>query len=440
MRRQALQTSSIVTIESLDQEGRGVAHRDGKVLFVEGALPGETIEFVPLQRKPTFEVGTAGTVLRESASRSTPRCRYFGTCGGCSMQHLEPRAQVAMKQRVLETDLEHIGKVVPEIMLPPIHGPAWGYRQRARFSVRLMPKKGGVLVGFHEKRSSHVTDMESCEVIPPRISQLLMPLRRLVGSLSSSNRVPQIELAAGDGGDALVLRHLERLTESDIGKLRQFAADTGVRLFLQPGGPETAHPLEHGADPYVSYTLPDFNLRLAFSPTEFTQVNQAVNRVLVRRVVNLLELAAGHRVADLFCGLGNFSLAVARRGAEVVGIEGGELLVKCAADNARRNGLEKRATFVQADLFKIDRAWLRNLGRFDRMLLDPPRTGAISVVHALDDDAPQRIVYVSCNPATLARDAAVLVHVKGYLLEAAGVINMFPQTSHVESIVAFRRK
>jgi 23S rRNA (uracil1939-C5)-methyltransferase len=440
MQRPAPQTSNIVTIESLDQEGRGVAHRDGKVLFVEGALPGETVEFVPLRRKPKFEVGTAGAVLRESASRVAPRCCYFGTCGGCSIQHLDSRAQVAMKQRVLETDFEHIGKVVPETMLPAIHGPAWGYRQRARFSVRVVPKKGGVLVGFHEKRSSYVADMESCEVIPPRISRLLAPLRRLVESLSISNRVPQLELAAGDGRDVLVLRHLQPLTASDIDRLRQFAADTGVRLFLQPGGPETAHPLEHGADPLIEYALPDFDLRLAFSPTEFTQVNHAVNRMLVRRALSLLEVEPGHRVADLFCGLGNFSLAAARRGAEVVGIEGSEPLVRRAADNARRNGLDRCATFIQADLFEIDRTWLRRLGRFDRLLIDPPRTGAIGVVHALDDDAPRRIVYVSCNPATLARDAAVLVHVQGYQLEAAGVVNMFPQTSHVESVAVFCRK
>jgi 23S rRNA (uracil1939-C5)-methyltransferase len=431
--------NNIITIESLDQEGRGVAHRDGKVLFVDGALPGETVEFAAFRRKPKFEVGSAGAVLRESALRVAPRCRHFGVCGGCSMQHLEPRAQVAMKQRVLEADLEHIGKVVPETMLPAIHGPAWGYRQRARFSVRLVSKKGGALVGFHEKRSSYVADMKSCDVVPPRVSELLVPLRRLVESLSISNRVPQIELAAGDGDIVLVLRHLERLTESDIGRLRQFAADTGVQWFLQPGGPDTAHPLERGSDQCIEYALPDFDLRLAFSPTEFTQVNHAINRVLVRRALNLLEFEPGHRVADLFCGLGNFSLAAARRGAEVVGIEGSEPLVRRAADNARRNGLDERATFIQADLFEIDHTWLKRLGHFERMLIDPPRTGAISVVHALDD-GPERIVYVSCNPATLARDAAVLVHVKDYLLEAAGVINMFPQTSHVESIAVFRRK
>jgi 23S rRNA (uracil1939-C5)-methyltransferase len=431
--------NNIITIESLDQEGRGVAHRDGKVLFVDGALPGETVEFAAFRRKPKFEVGSAGAVLRESALRVAPRCRHFGVCGGCSMQHLEPRAQVAMKQRVLEADLEHIGKVVPETMLPAIHGPAWGYRQRARFSVRLVSKKGGALVGFHEKRSSYVADMKSCDVVPPRVSELLVPLRRLVESLSISNRVPQIELAAGDGDIVLVLRHLERLTESDIGRLRQFAADTGVQWFLQPGGPDTAHPLERGSDQCIEYALPDFDLRLAFSPTEFTQVNHAINRVLVRRALNLLEFEPGYRVADLFCGLGNFSLAAARRGAEVVGIEGSEPLVRRAADNARRNGLDERATFIQADLFEIDHTWLKRLGHFERMLIDPPRTGAISVVHALDD-GPERIVYVSCNPATLARDAAVLVHVKDYLLEAAGVINMFPQTSHVESIAVFRRK
>jgi 23S rRNA (uracil1939-C5)-methyltransferase len=427
-----------LTVESLDQEGRGVARRDGKAIFIEGALPGETVTCTVTRRKPSYEVATLGAVIAESASRVAPRCLHFGVCGGCSLQHLDARAQVAIKQRVLEDSLWHIGRVRPEMMLPAIHGPAWGYRHRARLTVRFVPKKGGALVGFHEKHSSYVAVMDSCEVLPERISLLIGPLRRLVDGLSIRSRLPQIEIALGSGADVLVFRILEPLLPPDVEALRRFGDEHGVRIYLQPAGPDTAAPM--AADyAQLFYVLPEFDLRIGFAPTDFTQVNHAVNAVLVRRAVALLDPRPGERVADLFCGVGNFALAIARRGAAVTGFESSAELVRRATENAALNGLSANATFTEMDLYRSGAAELRAWGRFDRMLLDPPRDGAVELVKALPDDGPRRLVYVSCNPATLARDAAALVQTRGYALSAAGVVNMFPHTSHVESIAVFDR-
>lgn len=428
-----------LTVISLDQEGRGVARRDGKAIFIEGALPGETVTYSPYRKKAAYEVATLGAVLKPSNQRVEPRCRYFGTCGGCSLQHLDPRAQVAVKQRVLEDALWHIGRVRPEQILPAIHGPAWGYRHRARLAVRHVPKKGGALVGFHEKRSSYVADMASCEVLPERMSRVIRPLRDLVNALSIRSRLPQIEIAVGEEADVLVLRVLEPLLSPDVELLRRFAREHGVRLYLQPGGPETAQSMSPADEADLYYALPEFDLKIRFSPTEFTQVNHAVNQVLVRRALALLDPQSGERVADMFCGIGNFTLAIARCGASVTGAEGSAELVRRAARNAALNGLSAVASFVEMDLYRLDAARLAGLGRFDRMLLDPPRDGAVELVKCLPDDGPRRLVYVSCNPGTLARDAAVLTQTRGYRLSAAGVINMFPHTSHVESIAVFDR-
>jgi 23S rRNA (uracil1939-C5)-methyltransferase len=431
---------SILNIESLDHEGRGVAHLDGKTFFVDGALPGEICEASSYRKKPNFEQANATRILKSSPFRSAPACRWFGICGGCSHQHLDEAAQVACKQRVLEDAFAHIGKVTPESMLPPIHGPAWGYRTRARLSVRHVEKKGGMLVGFHEKRSSYVADMTSCEVLPRRISDLLPKLRALVGGLSIRDRLPQIELAAGEDIDVLVLRILEPPTPEDEAKLRAFADAHRIQFWLQPKGPDTAypfHPLE-GAE--LCYRLPEYDLVMPFRPTEFTQVNHGINRMLIRRAMRLLDPRPGERVADFFCGLGNFSLPIARQGAAVVGVEGSAGLVARAVENARRNGLEHRTEFQVADLFQMTPESYAALGVFDKLLIDPPRDGAIELVKSLPEEgAPHRIVYVSCNPATLARDAAVLVHQKGYRLVSAGVANMFPHTAHVESIALFER-
>jgi 23S rRNA (uracil1939-C5)-methyltransferase len=427
------------SIESLDNEGRGVARVDGKAIFVEGALPGETVEYSSYRRKPTYELALTTAVLKPSSQRVEPPCPHFGVCGGCSMQHLEPGAQTAAKQRVLEDALWHLARLKADLILPPISGPAWGYRHRARLSVRNVLKKGGVLVGFHETRSSYVAVMDSCRVLPPAISDLLPALKELVAGMSTPDRLPQIEVAVGDDQRALVLRNLEPLTISDQARLRSFAGTHGVSFFLQSAGPDTAvlfHPLDA---PPLRYRLPDFDVALQFRPTDFTQVNHGVNRALVRRVMALLRPSEGERIGDLFCGLGNFTLPIARLGAQVVGVEGSAALIEGARANAVLNGLADSCQFRIANLFQVTPESLAVLGRLDKLLIDPPREGAMAVIKALPDAAAGRIVYVSCNPATLARDAAVLVRERGYRLAAAGIASMFPHTSHVESIALFER-
>jgi 23S rRNA (uracil1939-C5)-methyltransferase len=423
------------TIESLDREGRGVAHRDGKTVFVEGALTGETVEYSVFRNKPTFEIGRVEAVLEPSAERVEPRCRFFGICGGCAMQHVEPGAQVAAKQRVLEDALWHIGRVRPGTMLRAIHGEPWGYRHRARLSARYVPKKGGSLIGFHERKSSYVADMTSCEVLPAAVSKLLPGLRALVDGLSIRERMPQIEVAVGDAVTVLVFRVLAPLVPGDEDALRRFADANGVQLWLQPGGPATASPFWPMKAPALDYALPDFDVRIAFLPTDFTQVNHGVNCILVRRAMALLEPQPGERVGDFFCGLGNFTLPIARLGAQVTGFEGNAGLIERARANARANGLECELRAV--DLF--DAATCAGLPGFDKALLDPPRDGAVELVKSFAANPPRRIVYVSCDPATLARDAGVLVQTQGYRLAAAGVANMFPHTAHVESIALFER-
>lgn len=433
-----------VLVTALDQEGRGIARIDGKAVFVEGALAGELVAIDIYRRKPSYDLARASEILRASPSRVAPLCPHFGVCGGCSLQHLDPAAQVAAKQRVLEDALWHIGRVRAGELLAPIHGPSWGYRQRARLSVRDVPKKGGVLVGFHERKSSFVTDMRCCPVLPSHISSLLPALRELIGSLSLRTRLPQIELAVGDeaadgtGNEVLVLRNLAPLTPADERALVAFADRHRVRLYLQPQGPATVQAF-HPPARSLSYALPDFGVRIEFQPTDFTQVNVAMNRMLVRRAIGLLAPSPGEAVADFFCGLGNFTLPIARRGATVVGVEGSAPLVRRAQANALANGLADRVRFSPGDLFEATPAGIEALGPIDKALLDPPREGAIALVKALPEARLSRLVYVSCNPATLARDAAVLVNERGFSLRAAGVVNLFPHTAHVESVALFTR-
>lgn len=427
-------------IESLDHEARGITRLDGKTVFVDGALPGEVVEYASYRRKPTFELAHLVQVLRPSPMRVTPRCPHFGVCGGCAMQHIDPSAQVAVKQRVLEDSLWHIGRVLPEHILPPIQGAPWGYRHRARLGVRKVVKKGGMLVGFHERKSSYIADMSSCEILPRHVSDLLLPLRDLFGALSISERMPQVEVAVGQHCTALVLRILEPLTAPDENLLRQFADRHQVVFYLQPKGPDTVYRFYPEAGAKLSYALPEFGLEMEFKPTEFTQVNHAVNQVLVRRAMRLLDPQPGERIADMFCGLGNFTLPIARLGATVVGIEGSEALVARGREGAQINGLAERVEFGVANLFNCTPESIAALGEFDKMLIDPPREGAIELVKALPaTGGPRRIVYVSCNPATLARDAGLLVGGLGYRFVAAGAVNMFPQTAHVESIALFER-
>ncbi len=429
----------MVRVESLDLEGRGVARIDGKVTFVEGALPGERVDVQIWERKPRFDLASTVRVVQPSSMRVAPACPHYERCGGCSLQHLDTRAQVAIKQRVLEDNLARIGRVQPETILPAIHGPAWQYRQRARLSVRMVARKGGVLVGFRERRTHYVVEMDSCEVLPRHISALIAPLRAALSQTSLAARIPQVEIAVGEGVDVLVVRVLDPLASGDLERLQAFARAHGVDVYLQPGGPDTLQPLEPARVRPLSYRLPEFDLTLAFHPSDFTQVNQAVNQVLVRRAVALLDPQPGEQVADMFCGLGNFALALARRGAQVTGVDGTQALIERAAENARRNGLDERARFWSANLYTHAQEALERLPRLDKMLVDPPRDGAAALVQALGAQAPRRLLYVSCSPATLARDAGVLVAEKGYRFRAAGVINMFPHTSHVESVALFER-
>jgi 23S rRNA (uracil1939-C5)-methyltransferase len=435
-------------IESIDHEGIGVAHVDGKVTFIDGGITGERVAFARRRSRGNFDLGTVTEVLRESAQRVAPRCRFFGTCGGCAMQHVEPMAQVAAKQRVLEDNLARIGKVRPEQVLPPIVGPAWRYRTRARLSVHHVAKKGGVLVGFHERRSSFVADTMSCEVLPREISALIPELREMFTSMQLRERIPQLELAVGADVTVFVLRHLEPLPEEDAARLRAFAdrlnASAGsvrYQWWLQPKGPDSAYPFYPAQAPALDYVLPEFGVRMAFRPTEFTQVNAGVNRVLVKRAVDLLDPRPGERVGDLFCGLGNFTLPLATRGATVIGLEGAPSLVQRGAENAAANGLSGNASFMAYDLYADAPGALARLGPVDKLLVDPPRDGAMEICKALPESGgPRRIVYVSCSPSTLARDAGLLVNVKGYRLVKAGVVNMFPHTGHVESIALFERE
>jgi 23S rRNA (uracil1939-C5)-methyltransferase len=429
-------------VESLDLEANGVARHEGKVVFVRGALPGETVTARIVRRKPRFDVAETVTVERQSAQRVTPRCPHFGVCGGCSMQHVEPRAQVSIKQRVLEDTLWHLGKLRPDTLLAPIRGPDYGYRHRARLSVRHVPKKGGVLVGFHERGSSYVADMQSCHVLPPAVAALLLPLRELVAGLSMRDRMPQVEVAQGADVLALVFRILQAPTDSDRALFRAFGARHRVEIWMQPTGPDTIELFwsPEGEASTLHYALPEFGVTMPFRPTDFTQVNAAINETLVGRAVRLLDPQPTDRVADLFCGLGNFTLPLATRAAEALGIEGSAALVQRAQDNARANGLDRTVSFRVANLFSMTPESWAALGQFDRVLIDPPREGALAVAQALAAPAarrPTRLVYVSCNPATLARDAGVLVHEGGWSLRAAGVVNMFPHTSHVESIAVF---
>ena len=426
-----------VVIESLDREGRGIARVEGKAIFIEGGLPGETVSYSSYRRKPSYEQAIATAIHAPSAERELPRCPHFGVCGGCSMQHLEARAQVAVKQRVLEDSLWHIGKLRPEtdvarclrprLGVPPARAAvgAPGAQERRRPG-RFSRAEKQLHRGYAQLRNPAAADFRPAPA-----------LRALIAGLSNPARLPQIELAAGEAVTVLVLRILDSLSPADEDMLRAFAAQHGIQFWLQTKGPDTAEPFFPTDAPPLFYSLPEFGVQIHFLPTDFTQVNHAVNRILVRRAVALLDPRPGERIADLFCGLGNFSLPIASRGAYVLGVEGNGELVRRAETNARANGLAARARFQVANLFEVPGSV--ELGGFDKLLIDPPRDGAVEVVKALGDGGPRRIVYVSCDPATLARDAEVLVQVKGYRLAAAGVINMFPHTSHVESMALFER-
>lgn len=428
-----------VLIESVDHEARGVGRNDNKVVFVENALPQEIVGVDIRRRKPSYETGVSTYIKSVSASRIKPRCVNFGVCGGCSFQHVDARTQLAIKQRVLEDALERIGSVRPEQILSPICGPQFNYRSRARLSSRYVIKKEKALVGFREKGKSYVVDMASCEVLPDHISRLLPELKLLVQSFSIRERVPQIEVACGNDVNVLAFRMLEDPSLEDLRLLEQFAAKHDLVIFMQRGGPTTLTQIYPDEPVALTYSITDMNLTYEFGLSEFTQVNTDVNSVLVRRAMSMLDLKPTDRVADLFCGLGNFSLAIARSGAQVIGLEANQELIDRAIDNAARNELSDLCDFKVANLFTDGCPDYRSLQSMDKLLIDPPRDGAAELIKGIGSDGPKKIVYVSCNPATLARDAGTLVHEHGYRLLSAGIVNMFPNTSHVESIALFGR-
>ena len=445
-------------IESMDLDAQGVAHRaDGKVVFVDGALPFEVVRANVHRKKNNWEQASLLEVLQGSSQRVRPGCPNFGlhagACGGCKMQHLEPTAQLAIKQRALEDNLWHLGKVKSETLLRPIQGPTWGYRYRARLSVRYVVKKGEVLIGFHERKSRYVADMRQCPILPPHVDALLLPLRALIANLQARDTCPQIEVACGDDVTALVLRHLEPLTESDLHQLKTFAATHHVQWWLQSKGPDTVRLMDANDPQQLAYDLPDFGIHMPFKPTDFTQVNPYINRVLVSRALRLLDVQSHERVIDWFCGLGNFTLPLATQAREVLGIEGSDTLVARSKENYVRNQQGRDVPlaptqFVARNLFEMTPELLVQDGSADKWLIDPPREGAFALAKTVADlmqnpdlrqgwTPPKRIVYVSCNPATLARDAGLLVNVAGYRCTSAGAVNMFPHTAHVESMAVF---
>jgi 23S rRNA (uracil1939-C5)-methyltransferase len=474
MRRGDKPVNIVVTepihVESLDLDAQGIARlapneeelaqgHSGKVVFIQGALPTELVTYVVTHEKARFSKAKVLEILKPAVFRAEPQCKAFGVCGGCTMQHLDIRSQVAIKQRVLEDDLHHIAKVKPEEIFRPMGGPVWEYRHRARLSaVNRSIKKGTVLIGFHEGKSSYVADMTACEILPKHVSDLLPAMRTLVMGLSIVDRMPQIEIAVGEPEDphsddpnkskpvtALVFRNLEALTAEDGRLLRDFADQYRVWVWLQPKGIETVAPFypETGK---LCYRLPEFAIEMPFKPADFTQVNHMMNRVLVSRAIRLLEVQASDRVLDLFCGIGNFTLALARKCKSVLGIEGLASLTTRAKENAEHNQLADKASFMQSDLFQVNPETIASWGKAERWLMDPPREGAMEIckaladLHAIKDPLmPERIVYVSCNPKTLARDAEILCHHAGYTLKGAGIVNMFPHTSHVESIAVFQK-
>jgi len=446
-------------ITALSHEGRGVAHIDGKVAFVDGALSGERLSASYVRRRGKFDELRCEELYSHSEQRIEPACKFAGQCGGCSLQHMDPDAQIEFKQSVLLDQLQHSADLLPADfeILPLLKGEQYYYRRKARLAVRMVNKKGGALIGFREKYSSFITDMDNCKVLVAEVASLIAPLRALVTGLNANHDIPQIEVAVGEEKEdqagtvssgsgqklrvALIFRHLKPLLDDDLKALVAFAEQHQIHLYLQPAGMDSVHRVSPSPEERVDrlyYQLPEFDLTLAFHPTDFTQINAGINRKIISKALQLLELNENDRVLDLFCGLGNFTLPLARRCKAVVGVEGSEEMVKRGNENAELNNLEN-VSFYAADLFQSieDKPW--NSGEFTKILLDPPRSGAIEIIRQIAALGAQKIVYISCNPSTLARDTAELINA-GYSLKSAGVMDMFPHTSHVESMAEFVKR
>ncbi|MDZ7663121.1 23S rRNA (uracil(1939)-C(5))-methyltransferase RlmD [Thiohalophilus sp.] len=436
-KRRALPSEPFIAeIESMTHEGKGVARIAGKTVFIDDALPGEKVEFVYTRSRRNYDEGRLYQVLEASPARIEPACEHFGLCGGCRLQHVSSDEQIRLKQQTLLEDQMRIGHVEPQTVLPPLTGPVWGYRNKARLGVRYVDKKEKVLVGFRERGSHFLAQLQHCKILTPPLGDRLVELGELIAQLSCYRRIPQIEVAADDEKIALVFRNLEPLTEADIALLIDYGKTTGFVIYHQPGGPESIT-LLYPQQATLRYSIPQFDVSFDFQPTDFIQVNSDINRRMIGQALQLLEPQATDRILELFCGLGNFSLPLARRGGEVVAVEGEAGLIERARANAALNGIDQ-VRFHVANLFEPTdhEPWLKGQ-QYDKILLDPPRSGAAEMVPYLAASGAQRIVYVSCNPATLARDAGELVNRHGYRLQQAGIMDMFPHTAHVESMALF---
>ena len=442
-RKQIDQTPKDIRIDSLAHDGRGVGRDDeGKVVFVDYALPGEHVRYTPLMHRKSYLFGSTIEVLEASEHRVLPKCEVFGQCGGCVLQHLDASIQIQYKQQQLLENFKKIGGVQADQLLPPLTGEHWGYRRRARLGAKYVEKKGGMIVGFRERNSSYIQPIEQCYVLHPKVSALLPELRATLEKMSCNNKIPQVEISVADNALVMIVRHLEALLQSDLNVLSSFAQKNDVTLFLQPGNLKSIHPLWPEEPEPLYYYFKDYDIRIEFLPSDFIQVNAEINQKLVKQAIDLLEVNEDDEVLDLFCGVGNFTLPLARNAKRVIGVEGDKALIERAGHNKTLNNLDN-VGFYFGDLFKEDMdaeshgEWLQQ--RFNKVLIDPPRSGAAEMVKRMGNFKPERIVYVSCSPATLARDAGTLVNEQGYRMTKAGVIDMFPHTAHVESIAVFER-
>jgi len=430
--------SNIIEITSIDNEGRGIGHLNEKIIFVDNALINETVRFKVLKKKKNILFARSEEIIKESTQRVKPICVVYGTCGGCSMQHFEASTQLAYKQRAFEETLQHVGKVRPETILSPISGPLHSYRHKARFRVKFVKKKNKVLIGFNEKKSHFLTDMKMCAVVPTKISILLEPLQLLFNTLSIKDKIPQIEYASNQKRHIMVVRILEELSDGDKKSLELFQEAHGIEFWTQTKGYETIKPLVKTMDAEIIYSNIEFGLNFFFQPTSFTQINPFVNLVLIRMAMALLQPKKNELIIDFFSGLGNFTLPIATFGSSVIGVEGDDALVESGLKNATSNNLSENVNFMKVDLFNAELEDIKLLGKADKWLIDPPRDGALNLIHLINSDIqPKKIVYISCNAATLGRDANILTNEKGYKLSKSGILNMFPHTSHVESISLF---
>ncbi len=440
MKSKSNNMTELAIISSVNHEGKGIAYKDDKTIFIDNALLNEEVEYKIIKKKKNLAFAKSLNIVKSSSQRIEAKCNVYGICGGCSMQHFDEGVQLAYKQRAFEETLKHVGNIFPENILSPISGPSWHYRHKARLRVKFVEKKQKVLIGFNEKMSHFLTNMNTCSILPKKISDLIEPLQNLFFKLSIRDKIPQIEYASNQIRHVLVIRILESLTENDKSLLKYFQDLNKIEFWIQTKGYDTVRPLFSKTTNKLVYKNKEFNLNFSFNPTDFTQINPFINQILIRKVMALLNPSKNDLIFDLFSGVGNFALPIATSGAKVLAIEGDEMLVDSGNKNAIENNLSKNLNFKKIDLFDINRQELVELGQANKWLIDPPRVGVKDLINLIDDEIkPELIIYISCNPASLARDSNILVNEKDYIFRKGGIVNMFPHTSHVESIALFER-